>query len=133
MHQEDLEKFENDKLDSTKTFKSAKQLMPAFEKVYGALSEDFTHVGRQFRFVQKGVPFSQDESELWHCLGVLMSTLWLTYQVTELVFLDSSERPQFWKRVGENQYHLALREETRQWQSKLVSRYKEFMPEAEAK
>jgi hypothetical protein len=131
-HPEDLGKFERDKLDSTKTFNSAKQLMPQFEKVYGALSNDFTHVGRPFRFVQKGVPYSQNESDLWHCLGVLMSTLWLTYQVTELVFLDSSEKPLFWKQTDENQYRLELNLEARQWQSKLFSRYKEFMPGAKA-
>jgi len=62
-----------------------------------------------------------------------MSTLWLTYQITELVFLDSAEQPQFWKRVGDKEYHLELSHETREWQSKLVSRYREFMTEAEAK
>ena len=71
MHQEDLDKFEKDELDSTKTIKSAKQLMAPFGKVYGALSEDFTHIGRPFRFVQKGVSYLKDESDLWHCLGVL--------------------------------------------------------------
>jgi hypothetical protein len=132
-HAEDLEKFERDELDSTKTFKAAKELMPPFGKVYGDLSNDFTHVGRPFRFVQKGIPYTQDESDLWHCLGVLMSVLWLMYQVTELIFLDSAEKPQFWKQVGENKYQLEPSEEARAWQAKLVSRYKEFMQEAQAK
>jgi hypothetical protein len=131
-NQEELEKFENDKLLSTKTIKSAKQLMPNFGNVYGILSEQFTHIGPPFRFIQKGEPYRKDESDLWRCLGAIMSTLWLAYQVSELVFLDSTVRPQFWKRVGDNQYQRQLDQQTKEWQSRLVSRFQDFIREAEA-
>ena len=107
--------------------------MEPFGRVYGALSEDFTHIGQPFRLVQSGIAYSKDESALWHCLGVLMSILWLTYQVTELVFLDSAEQPRFWRRLANNTYQLEFCEAAREWQSRLVSRYKEFMPEAAVK
>jgi len=132
-HSENLGKFEKDKLQSTATFNSAKQLMPVFGKVYGVLSEDYTHIGRPFRSVHKGVPYSNEEEDLWLCLGVLMSVLWLTYQVTELVFLDLAEQPLFWKEVNVGQYQLMLSTDAIKWQERLVSHYKEFMKEAEVK
>lgn len=133
MHSDDLDKFEKDKLQSTATFNSAKQLMPVFGRVYGVLSGDYTHIGRPFRSVQKGVPYSKEEEDLWHCLGVLMSVLWLFYQVTELVFLDLADQPLFWKEVSVGQYELTLSKEAIKWQEKLVSHFKEFMKEAEVK
>ena len=102
-------------------------------RVYGVPSDELTHIGRPFRSFRKGVPYSKNESDLWHRLSVLMSILWLTDQITELVFLDSAEPPQFWKRVGDKEYHPELSHETREWQLKLVSRYRDFMTEAEAK
>ncbi|MBV8437240.1 MAG: SEC-C domain-containing protein [Silvibacterium sp.] len=132
IHPDELEKFEKDELISTKTFKSAKELMPQFGSVYGTLSTDFAHIGRPFRFVQKGIAYTQDESDLWYCLGALVSILWLTYQVTELVFLDSAEEPQFWKRMADRGYRMDLSEKAKAWQTKIASRYKEFMREAQA-
>jgi hypothetical protein len=133
MHSEDLGTFERDELQSTATFKSAKQLMPNFGRVYGILSEEYTHVGRPFRFVQSGIPYFKEEKDLWRSLGVLMSVLWLFYQVTELVFLDLAEPPLFWKEVNVGQYEFKPKRQAIEWQEKLARHFKEFMKEAEAK
>jgi hypothetical protein len=66
---QDLEKFKRDELASTKTFASAKHLMPLFGRVYGDLSEQFIHVGTPYRHEQLGVKYTKDEEDLWACLG----------------------------------------------------------------
>lgn len=123
MHGEDLEKFEKDKLQSTATFKSAKELMPVFGKVYGILSEEFTHVGRPFRFVQNGGVYTREEDDLWQCLGALAAVLWLFYQTTELIFLGLTGTPRFWEEIEVGRYELKLSEEAMRLQQKLVIRF----------
>jgi len=127
MQNEDLAKFERDKLKTTETFKSAEKLMPPFSRIWGHLSGDFSHIGRPFRFIQSGTVYRADEQALWHALGVQMSVIWLAYQVSELVFLNTTAEPLFWKRVGEREYLLQRTPEAVAWQKKLVSRYKEFI------
>jgi hypothetical protein len=129
----DLEKFKADKLDSTATFKSAKEFMEPFGLVYGELSKQFTHVGKPFRHVQRGNTYTADEEDLWACLGMLMCTVWLLYQVVELVFLDCVAQPMFWREVAPGQYQRRFSPEASEWNRRLVARYKEFIPERPSK
>lgn len=64
----DLANYKHGKLKSTATFNSAKKLLPLFGQIYGQLSEEFTHIGRPFGFIQEGNLFSEDEKLLWFCL-----------------------------------------------------------------
>lgn len=125
---EDLEKFKADQLKSTATLNSAKQFMKPFGRIYGQLSEQFTHVGRPFRYVQQGNIYTKDDQDLWACLGMLMCTLWFLYQVVELVFLDCAAKPMFWQEISPGRYEAQWVPEASEWNRRLVARYKEFMP-----
>jgi hypothetical protein len=121
---EDFELFREDKLDSTSTFKSAKKLLPIFGQIYGNLSEQFTHIGRPFRYVQQGNTYSENEADLWGCLSQLMLLIWFLYWVVELAFYDWVPNPQFWKQVGENAYQFSPTAEAQKWKARLLARYK---------
>lgn len=124
----DLELFKNDKLDSTSTFKSAKRLLPIFGRIYGNLSEQFAHIGRPFRHVQKGNKYSDDESDLWGCLSQLTLLIWFLYWVVELAFYEWAPKPQFWVKSGENAYQFSPTSEASAWKTRLLARYKGKVP-----
>jgi hypothetical protein len=125
MTPKDFARFKRDELDSTRTFNSAKKLMPIFGKVYGDMSRQFVHVGKPFRYIQQANKYKKEERDLWACLLVLMSFIWLTYEVVELVFYDFVKAPIFWKRTGDNLYQLAPTAEADAWRTRLVARYKQ--------
>jgi hypothetical protein len=93
---EELPQYKTGKLKSTVNFDSAKKLLPHFGKLYGDLSKHFVHVGRPFWYVQKGNLYSENEMDLWHCLGQLALLIWVTYQAAELVFYDYIDKRLFW-------------------------------------
>jgi hypothetical protein len=97
---EDLAKYKLGKLNSTATFNSAKKLLPHFGRIYGQLSEEFTHIGRPFGFIQEGNLFSEDEKLLWFCLVQLAYLIWFTFETTELVFYDYLATRIFWNKKG---------------------------------
>jgi SEC-C motif len=97
---EDLANYKQGKLKSTTTFNSAKKLLPLFGQIYGQLSEEFTHIGLPFGFIQEGSLFSEDEKLLWFCLVQLAYLIWFTFETTELVFYDYLETRIFWNKAG---------------------------------
>ena len=124
---QDFERFKRDELDSTRTFKSAKKLMPTFGKVYGEMSSNYVHVGKPFRKIQEGNKYTKNEQDLWRCLLVLTSFIWLAYQVMEFVFYDFVKTPIFWKRTGDNIYYLAPTPEATARKAQLISRYQHVL------
>ncbi|MGI9102518.1 MAG: YecA family protein [Terriglobales bacterium] len=128
----DLERFKRDELDSTKTFNSAKRLMPIFGRVYGDMSEQFIHIGKPFRHIQRANKYAPDEKDLWGCLLALMTLIWFTYEVVELVFYHFVEHPKFWKHLGGNQYEYAPTGGGLAWRARLVARYKNYGFRADA-
>jgi hypothetical protein len=129
MTPQDFERFKRGELDSTRTFNSAKKLMPIFGRVYGDMSHQFVHVGKPFRHIQQGSKYQKNEKDLWGCLFVLMSLIWFTYEVVEFIFYDFARDPIFWKRIGDNEYRLALTAQAKDWKARLIARYKQH-PEA---
>ena len=121
---EDLERFKEDKLESTSTFKSAKRLLPIFGQIYGNLSEQFAHIGRPFRYVQQANKYTESEADLWGCLSQLALVVWFLYWVVELAFYDWVPNHRFWKKVGENAYEFSPTAESAAWKTRLLARYK---------
>jgi hypothetical protein len=126
-HPEDLLRYKNGKLDSTKTISSAKHLLPFFGRIWGDFSEQFTHVGTPFRHIQKGSFYTKDETDLWHALLHLTFFILFTYEVAELVFYDSAPVRHFWERT-DHEYKLRRSKEMRQEQRQIIEQYREFFP-----
>jgi hypothetical protein len=130
---EELPQYKAGKLKSTVNFDSAKKLLPHFGKLYGDLSKNFVHVGRPFGYVQKGNLYSENEMDLWHCLGQLALLIWVIYQTAELVFYDYIDKRLFWKETGEQYrsrrvqagiaYRLNPTDEARQLKNRFFSFY----------
>jgi hypothetical protein len=99
---EDLPQYKSGSLKSTTTFRSAKELIPHFGRLYGDLSTQFVHIGQPYGHAQKGNTYSEDEMDLWHCLGQLALLIWVTYQAAELVFYHYTEEKFFWSEAGEH-------------------------------
>jgi hypothetical protein len=123
---QDFERFKQDELQSTKTFAAAKKLLPVFGPIMGNLSEEFVHVGKPFRYLQKGNKYSEDEWELWQCLLTLTGLMWFAYQVAELVYFHSIKAPIFWVDVGSNSYQLMPKEEAFAFQQRIAKRYEQY-------
>jgi SEC-C motif-containing protein len=122
----DLERFKRDELDSTKTFNSAKRLMPIFGRAYGNMSNQFIHIGKPFRHFQRANKYTEDEKDLWGCLLTLMTLIWFAYEVVELVFYHFVNNPIFWRNIRDNQYEFAPTAGGLAWRERLFARYLQY-------
>jgi len=98
---EDLQRFRDGELKSSKTFSTAKTIIPFLGRMNGILSDEFVHLGKLYTEPQ---PFrkydSRQDSGLDTALGMLKMTVWLFYLTAELQFHDTIPEPRYWKSEG---------------------------------
>ena len=121
---DDLERFKDGRLESPKTIKSAKAAIPPIGQMYGILSEEFVHVGKPFRHVQKGNVYAESEWEMWQGLASIAGFAFILYLVTELTFIDDVAQPQCWARVGTGGYTQQWAVEIKTWREAFVRIYR---------
>jgi hypothetical protein len=119
----DLERFKDGRLGSPKMLKSAKEAIPPIGHMYGILSEEFVHVGKPFRHVQKGNVYTESEWEMWQSLGSISGFAFMLYLVTELTFIDDVAEPQCWARVTPGGYIQQWSVEIKTWREAFVRIY----------
>ncbi|GAL83118.1 hypothetical protein CV_0843 [Sporocytophaga myxococcoides] len=97
---DDLNKFLNDELISSKSISIADKQIPLFGKIYGILSKKQIHINslhadwypmREYN--------SSEEIPASVTLGMLGFSTMLLYITTELTFINAVENPKFWEIV----------------------------------
>jgi hypothetical protein len=97
--QADLERHRNHTFESTRALASAKRVFPPFGRMYGMLSEEFTHIGRlhkQFTPIREYGPSFEPLSLNMH---LIRAGVWMCYVTSELAFLDIIPTPRYWTRL----------------------------------
>jgi hypothetical protein len=120
---EDLERFKDGRLESSKTLGSAKAAIPPIGRLYGILSEEFVHVGKPFMHVQKGNVYTESEWEMWQSLAGISNFALMLYLVIELTFIDEVTEPHCWARVGTS-YTQQWSGEIKTWREAFVRIYR---------
>jgi hypothetical protein len=112
----DLPRFQAGRFSSTSALASAKKMIPVFGHWYGFLTEQFSHIGKIHHSIQPVRPYEERSEPLQLNLSMLRVSLWLTYITAELLFLDCTVSPRYWRRVGDGTYVYAPSNEELAWQ-----------------
>lgn len=107
--------FLTGKLKSTEAIGPAKKVVPFIGRLYGYLSELFTHIGPLFGEIQPNVPYDANN-------GVVARTNLLSAQLVllvvgiaaEIAFFDYVKVPRYWRKAGPDAFELALRPDVEQ-------------------
>ena len=122
---DDLKKFKEGQLKSSKTIAAAKEVLPPFGRLYGFFSQEFAHIGSIQRELQPLVPYDHIDDALRVNLCFLKMTIWLLYVSSELLCLDIVGRPRYWhclgkKQDGQTAYAYAPSTEERRWMARFL-------------
>jgi hypothetical protein len=98
---EALEQFHSGKLKSTKCVTWASEALPILGPLWGMLSNEFVHIGLGHSTLEMPTKYSFNDEALGFITNSMMSTIWLLYVVTELVYSDEITDLLYWKRSGE--------------------------------
>jgi SEC-C motif len=114
---EDLAKLQAGKFSSTSALAAAKKMIPVFGHWYGFLTEQFSHIGKLHHSLQPVRPYDKMNEPLQLNLSMLRVSLWLTYVIAELLFIDCTASPRYWRRLEDGAYTYAPSTEELAWQS----------------
>jgi hypothetical protein len=112
----DLARFQAGKFSSTSALAAAKKIIPVFAQWYGFLTERFSHIGKLHHSIQPVQPYEKMNEPLQLNLSMLRVSLWLIYITAELLFIDCSSNPRYWRRVGNGAYAYAPSDDELAWQ-----------------
>ena len=103
--QADLKRYMNHDFDSTRAIASAKSVFPPFGKMYGMLSQEFTHVGRLHKQITPIREYSPSFEPLALNMLLIRAGVWMCYVTSELAFLEGIATPRYWTQVSSNKPH----------------------------
>lgn len=119
----DLGRYLAGKLDSAKTISSANEVIPTFGRVYGLLSQQFTHIGPLYNDVHLVLEYqTADEPGPRFSLFYAESSLLITAIIAELIFVDGISKPRFWTQPNPGEFRPDL-EEARSWLTRIGNRF----------
>ena len=95
-----LEKFQNDKLQTTKCIGIAKKALPFIGELNGLLSNRFVHIGAMHDTVDGARPYTRGDTRLQFVLSVMKFMAQLLDVVAELIYATEIESHRYWKREG---------------------------------
>lgn len=97
--QDDLKAHRNHTFESTRAIASAKRVFPPFGKMYGLLSNEFTHIGKLHKQFTPIRQYEKGYEPLDLNLQFITSAVWMCYVACELVFLEAVATPRYWEEV----------------------------------
>ncbi|MGQ0665579.1 MAG: hypothetical protein ACT4O4_00955 [Nitrospiraceae bacterium] len=118
--------YKRGNFDSSSSFTKFKHLWPAgtfLGRLYGWLSNEFTHVGSGYKAWQR-IPLDLKEphiSALTSMLGVIKGAFILLDMMSELTCHAFCEQPRYWTRLEPNVYDFRPSQETKEWVRRFVS------------
>jgi hypothetical protein len=97
--QEDLKAHREHAFESTRAIASAKKVFPPFGRMYGLLSNEFTHVGKLHKQFTPIREYEKGYEPLDLNMQFITSAVWMCYVTCELTFLDTVAIPRYWEQV----------------------------------
>lgn len=115
LHPEDIKKFHEGKLSSTKTLAAAKEVLPPIGIVYGQLSEHFVHISHLHTGMNPVLPYEAKDASLDVNIMQVKLCLWLVLVITELAFFPWLSEPRYWQSMGGAAYKYHPDDEEHAW------------------
>jgi hypothetical protein len=103
INRDDLNKFRDGRLQSSKTIAAAKKVLPPFGQLYGFFSEEFAHIGTLHQNLQPLLSYDRFDDALKVNISFLRITSWLLYVTTELICYEVIDTPRYWQDLGEHE------------------------------
>jgi hypothetical protein len=116
----DLERFKRNELELKTVIPSAKTIIPPFGHMYGMFSENFVHISTLHGKLHPIGPYEETSEPLSANLTFLRFSIWLTYVVAELLFVDMIEGGKYWERIEPGKVEWRPSKETVEWQDKFL-------------
>jgi len=127
-HPNDLQKLKDGKLDVPKTLRAAKEAIPVLGQLYGLLTEEFVHIGKPFRHIQRGNIYESSEWEMWQCLASVSNFSLMIFIATELLFFERIKTHHCWRSVSEKEIQLDWSTELSTWRENFIQIYAKHLP-----
>jgi hypothetical protein len=97
--QNDLKLHRTHTFESTRAIASAKRVFPPFGRIYGLLSNEFTHIGKLHKQITPIREYTQGYEPLELNMQFIRSAVWMCYVTCELAFLEAVATPRYWEEV----------------------------------
>lgn len=97
--QSEVGTYRSDKFSSTRAIASAKRVFPPFGRLYGLLSEQFTHIGKLHKQLTPIREYEASYDPLAMNMRFVATGVWMCYVTCELVYLGLIAEPRYWTRV----------------------------------
>jgi hypothetical protein len=120
LHPDDLQKFHEGKLPSTKTLAAAKEVLPPMGLVYGQLSNTFVHISHLHTGLNPVQPYEANDTSLDVNMMHVKMCLWLVLVITELAFFPWLSSPQYWQSMGGGAYRYHPEPEEDAWMQRFL-------------
>jgi hypothetical protein len=123
--QSEVGNYRSDKFNSTRAVASAKRVFPPFGKLYGLLSEQFTHIGKLHKQMTPIREYKASYEPLVMNMQFIATGVWMCYVTCELVYLGLVSEPRYWTRVAQVSrdqvaYHYSPSEAEVAWMDKFL-------------
>lgn len=120
-HPADLDKIRNGEFNTPHAVTTAKQIIPPFGKMYGMLSNFFTHISPLHQKIKPLTPYTERYPDLDINLKTIRTSIWLFYLVVEFTFIRSlGESARYWKWKSPNIGRYDPSEDERAWLTKYL-------------
>lgn len=96
---EDVPRYEQGRLESTRTISTAKKALPPLGELYGNYSKNFSHIGKLHRSFQRVTSYKERNESLETNLMMIRMTAWILYVTSELVFHPFASPSRYWQKV----------------------------------
>ncbi len=120
LHPEDLRRFQEGNLPSTRTLAAAKKVLPPIGMFYGQLSERFVHISDLHVGINPVQKYESDDASLEINMSHVRTCVWLILVITELAFFPWLSAPRYWKSVGQGAYQYDPHPEEYAWMRKFL-------------
>jgi hypothetical protein len=100
----DLQRYEDGNLESTRCIGEVKRVLPRFGELYGELSEQFVHAGTMHALPSYSLTYKQHHPAIDANLLILRRVAWMLYVATEFVFIEHFTEHRYFKRQESGEY-----------------------------
>ena len=115
LHPDDLQRFHDGKLPSTKTLSAGKEVLPPMGLVYGQLSNQFVHISHLHAGINPLKPYEANDPSLDVNMMHVKMCFWLVLVITEIAFFPWLSEHHYWQSMGDGAYNYHPDEEEYAW------------------
>jgi hypothetical protein len=112
---EDLDKFQNEQLKSTKCITSARAVIPFIGQLYGHLSNTVTHIAELHRKFNPLRLYEERDEGVSANFGYLKLTIWLALVTSEFLNFNLIGTPRYWSEPNKGQLKFEITSKEQSW------------------